>query len=214
MDEFDNLQTNRYRELSRIHEFVTFLKEGLGLSRYEIFKEFKGRGGFGTRTINMLINGVFDPANLPPTDVTSMYPKILKRINRTDKYKENPLKLNDIYDRQELFKIRNKWNRVPLGLNNEQLQEYFITGKVSEVKPEEVPTDDQSMVVPVEQRPLFARTGTAPKIQTPPLFTPQVDNRLVAANNPVVSSTGLTAGENAYLSNEEKAIKLRSKGLA
>ena len=117
-----------------------------------------------------------------------MYPKILKRINRTDKYKENPLKLNDIYDRQELFKIRNKWNRVPLGLTNKQLEEFFLTGKVPEVKTEEVPTDDQSMVVPVEQRPLFARTDTAPKIQTPPLFTPQVDNRLVAANNPIVST--------------------------
>ena len=214
MDEFDNLQTNRYRELSRIYEFVTFLKEGLGLSRYEIFKEFKGRGGFGTKTINMLIDGVFDPANLPPTEVTSMYPKILKRINRTDKYKDNPLKLDDIYDRQELFKIKDKWNRVPLGLTNEQLEEFFLTGEDPRGKPEEAPTDDQSMVVPVEQRPLFARTDTAPKIETLPLFTPQVDRRLVAANNPVVSQTGLTRTENALLSNQEKEIKLRSKGMA
>ena len=53
---------------------LRFLKEGLGLSRYEIMKEFKGRGGFGTRTINMLINGVFDPANLPPTEVNINVP--------------------------------------------------------------------------------------------------------------------------------------------
>ena len=215
MNEFDNLQSNRYRELSRVYDFVTYLKEGLNLSRYEIMKEFKGRGGFGTRTINMIINGVFDPANLPPTEVTSMYPKILKRINRTDKYKDNPLRLNDIYDRQELFNIRSKWNRVPLGLNNEQLQEYFITGEDPRLnEQQEAPAGDTSMAVPVEQRPLFSQANTVPKIQTPPLFTPEVDPKLVASAPQINQQTGLTAGENAYLTNEEKTMKLRNKGMA
>ena len=48
------------------------------------------------------------------------------------------------------------------------------------------------------------------KLPTPPLQTPEVDPTKVASNVNT-SPTGLTAGENAYLSNEEKAIKLRGK---
>ena len=48
------------------------------------------------------------------------------------------------------------------------------------------------------------------KLPTPPLQTPEVDPTKVALNVNR-SPTGLTAGENAYLSNEEKAIKLKGK---
>jgi preprotein translocase subunit SecB len=34
---------------------------------------FKDRGGFGTKTIaSMILNGKFDPANIPPIDFTSI----------------------------------------------------------------------------------------------------------------------------------------------
>ena len=49
------------------------------------------------------------------------------------------------------------------------------------------------------------------KAPTPQLQTPDVDATRVASNVNV-SPTGLTAGENAYLSNEEKEIKLKSRG--
>jgi len=174
----------------------------------------------------MIINGVFDPANLPPTEITSMYPKILKRINRTDKWKDNPLKLNDIYDRQELFKIRNKWNRVPLGLTEQQLEEFFITGedpRLNEPAEELIfePKRKEEGVIhqgpddePVWKRAIKILPGDQSKIQTPPLFTPQVDQQLVASAPQINQQTGLTHSENALLSNEEKAIKLRSKGMA
>ena len=48
---------------------------------------------------------------------------------------------------------------------------------------------------------------------TAQLNTPDVNPQLVAGDRGLATS-GLTASENAYLSNEEKAIKLRSKGLA
>ena len=124
--EFDNLQANRYREMTRVYDFVMYLKDGLKLSNREIINHFKGRGGFGTGTISKILNGKFDAANIPPREWTSMYPKILERINRTDKYKNNPLKLSDIYNREDLINIKSKWNNVPMGLNDEQLQEYFI----------------------------------------------------------------------------------------
>ena len=37
--------------------------------------------------------------------------------------------ISNIYDREELFNIRFKWMRVPMGLNDAQLEEYFITGE-------------------------------------------------------------------------------------
>ena len=214
-DEFENLQANRYRELNRVYDFVTFLKDDLGLSRYEIIREFKARGGFGTRTINMILNGKFNAANLPPTEITSMYPKILKRINRTDKWKNNPLKLKDIYNRQDLFKIRNKWNRVPLGLNDAQLEEYFMTGEDPRLKDtEEIKIEPTSMVLPQETKTQVSGIRTIPNIQTPLPPTPGVNPELVAQATPEISQTGLTHTETALLSNEEKAMRLRQRGMA
>ena len=60
------------------------------------------RGGFSTKTIAMLLNGTFNPSNLPPNDFTSRLPKKLRTINRTEKYINNPLKLIDIYNPKEL----------------------------------------------------------------------------------------------------------------
>ena len=154
--EFENLQANRYRELNRVYDFLMFLQNDLKLSRREIMEQFEKRGGFGKSTVSLLLNGFFDPANLPPMEWTSMYPKILKRINRTKKYIENPLVLSDIYDREELFNIRFKWMRVPMGLNDAQLEEYFITGKdprpkVEEEIKEEIKTEDTSMILPAPE---------------------------------------------------------------
>ncbi len=49
------------------------------------------------------------------------------------------------------------------------------------------------------------------KAPTPPLQTPDVDATRVVSNINV-SPTGLTPGETAYLSDEEKAMKLKSRG--
>ena len=165
--------------------------------------------------MNMILNGVFNPANLPPIEITSMYPKILKRINRTDKWKNNPLKLSDIYDRQDLFKIRNKWNRVPLGLNDAQLEEYFITGEDPRLKDEEeIKIEPTSMVLPQETRTQVSGIKTIPNIQTPLPPTPEVSPQLAQASTQNVLPTGLTHTETALLSNEEKAMRLRQRGMA
>ena len=55
----------------------------------------------------------------------------------------------------------------------------------------------------------WERIGSAP---LPP--TPGVNQQAVAQAPQQAGATGLTYSENALLSNEEKAIKLRQKGLA
>ena len=55
---------------------------------------------------------------------------------------------------------------------------------------------------------------TDQRSQTPLPPTSMPDKNMVASVPQINRQTGLTAGENAYLSNEEKAIKLRNKGMA
>ena len=50
--------------------------------------------------------------------------------------------------------------------------------------------------------------------QTPLLPTPGVNQELVAQATPDISQTGLTHTETALLSNEEKAMRLRQRGMA
>ena len=49
-----------------------------------------------------------------------------------------------------------------------------------------------------------------------PIGTPNVSSEVIASkpDQNVVGSTGLTATETAWLSNEEKAMRLKQKGLA
>ena len=212
-DEFENLQANRYREMNRVYEMVMFMKDGLKMSNREIMLQFKGRSGFGTRTIALMLQGFFDPANLPPLEYTSLYPKMLKVINRTDKYKNNPLKLSDIYDHAELLSIKKRWYAVPLGLNDTQLEEYFITGIDPRLKDKKI--EPTSMILPKEEK-----TTQLTELITPPnnlpINTPPVSQEVVktaALPSNVNQNTGLTHVEEALLSNEEKAMRLRQKGL-
>ena len=50
--------------------------------------------------------------------------------------------------------------------------------------------------------------------RAPLLNTPQVDARQFASANQNITPTGLTRTETALLSNEEKAMRLRQRGLA
>ena len=200
--------------MNRVYDFVMYLKNDLNLSNGEIMRHFANRGGFGSATVAMLLRGKFNAANPPPIEWTSRFPQILKRINRTDKYKDNPLKLKDIFDQQELWNIKGKWNNIPMGLNDKQLEHYFMTGEVLEEEVKEEIIDDTSMRMPpvnmTEQKQV---ASVKPQV---PLNAANVSSEVIASkpNQNVVGSTGLTAAETAYLSNEEKAMKLKQTGRA
>ena len=101
-----------------------------------------------------------------------------------------------------------KWNGVPLGLSDTDLERYFnkelpaIIDKQSK-KPENV-----------EQEPNLVSS----KPQSVPLPDTPMPNAQVfqtaALPAPGAMNQGLTPTENALLSDEEKQIKLRSRGLA
>ena len=210
--EFNDLQMNKYREYSRAYEFVKFLQEDLKLSRGEIIKELRNRRGFSKQTINMLIQGVFNPSNLPPVEITSIYPKMLERIKKNNPEKYGDLKLTDIFDRSELIGIKNKWMRVPLGLDGKQLEHWFLTGELLEKEPIEI--EPQSSIIPEEKTTQVSEAITIPN--NIPIETADVSQEVVktaALPNNINKDTGLTSTEEALLSNTEKALRRKQRNV-
>ena len=100
-------------------------------------------------------------------------------------------------------------------LKFQRLDEEFFYDKI---KAPIIPTNNQSKVLPL---PRNTATQIAPspirettRSQTPLPPTPGVDQQVVVQAPQQAGATGLTATETALLSDEEKAIRLRQKGLA
>jgi len=212
---FNELQKNRYREYSRLYDFVQFLRDDLKLSTAEIYRHVKDRSGFSKDTLLLIYQGKFNPANVPPIDFSSIYPGVLRRINNTTLYENNPLELKDIYNVQELRQIKKKWLKVPLQLSDAELEEYFITGKDPRLEDkEEIKIDKTSMVLPQETKTQLTELITPPN--SVPIDTPSVSEEVVktaALPSNINPKTGLTYIDDALLSTEEKAMRLRQKGM-
>ena len=129
IEEFEALQKNRYREMSRVKDFLEVSNKLF--TKQELMKEFRGRQEFGQVVINGINNGTYRSANLPDTSVSSLFPKILERLQRA--YPEKNLELDNIFPRDQLLDIREKWNGAPLGLSDAELDAYF-RGKQIEPK--------------------------------------------------------------------------------
>ena len=210
IEAFERLQENQYREKTRVYDFLEVLKE-MNIPYGQIRREFKDRHNFGKKTMIYLNRGAFDAARLPPREWTSALPRLVEDLNRAyakeiaDGTRE-VFTLTDIYPIEELNSIRQKWNNVPLGLSDKELEEYFMGGK-------ELPEDKTSMILP----PAVSETKQVARVKPQvPLNAANVSAEVIASkpDQNVVGSTGLTATETAYLSNEEKAMKLKQKGLA
>ena len=125
-----------------------------------------------------------------------------------------------VYPRRELDEVIREYNR----------KEFFPDGY--EPKLQGAVTNDKGNVVydekgKIKREPTFLQKGwekikplvmpgapTDLKSQTPLPPTPEVDARQVTQANQNITQTGLTHTENALLSNEEKAMRLRQRGVA
>jgi len=218
VEEFEKLQKNMYNEKSRVYDFLELLKE-MNVPYGQVRKEFKDRQNFGNKTMGFLNRGAFDPANLPPREWTAILPRLVEKLNNAYSEeiasgKRERFTLNDIYPVQQLQSIMRKWVNVPLGLNDDQLEEYFNTRKDPRKVEEVTETEDTSMMLPA---PAVSETKQVARVKPQvPLNAANVSAEVIASqpNKNVVDSTGLTATETAWLSNEEKAMRLKQKGLA
>jgi hypothetical protein len=117
--------------------------------------------------------------------------------------KREPFTLNDIYPVEKLNEIRMKWMNVPLGLSDRELDEYFMGGK-------KLPVDKTSMILPPDRTTKQVAKLTPDNV---PLNAPNVSAEVVKSPPVNVAQSGLTHTEEALLSNEEKAMRLRQKGI-
>ena len=203
LEQWELLQKNRYREMSRISDFLSVSKKLF--SNQEINFVFKNRQGFGKKTMKYLYANRYRPSNLPSY---KQYSDITQKSFRKLKEAYPELKFQDAFPLAQMQQTIKKWNGVPLGLSDTDLERYFnkelpaIIDKQSK-KPENV-----------EQEPNLVSS----KPQSVPLPDTPMPNAQVFQTAALPASgamnQGLTPTENALLSDEEKQIKLRSRGLA
>jgi hypothetical protein len=204
LEQWDLLQRNRYREMSRVSDFLK-VAERL-FPKGEIALQFKDRQNFGKKTMQYLFANRYRPSNIPGfkeyTDITQKsYRKLLETYP--------DLKFEDVFPLAQMQEIVGKWNGVPLGLSDEDLERYF-----NKELPSVIDKQSQKPDETIQQEP----QQVSQKPETPPLpSTPMPDQQVIqTAMMPAsgVMNQGLTATENALLSEEEKQMRLRQRGLA
>jgi hypothetical protein len=148
----------------------------------------------------------YKPSNLPSyKDYSDITQKSFRKLKEA--YPE--LKFQDVFPLAQMQETIKKWNGVPLGLSDTDLERYFnkelpaIIDKQSK-KPEDNILPEPNLV--------SSKPQTAPLPSTPMPNSQVVQAAALQASGAL--NQGLTATENALLSEEEKQIKLRSRGLA
>jgi hypothetical protein len=198
VNEYDKLQSNNYRILSEVYKDVQALRT-LNFTEKEIKDLLSGRRALSKKDVNYVMTGFYNTENLPNFKKDSAIRNTIKNINRE---LETDYKINDFVDKKKLNEIRNKYKNIPLGLSEEDREEFLRSTlerkiDIKEPKLEERlklrESQDQSKAQPV--------TPAAPFLPDP-----QIANMFAANINP---TTGLTPTESALLSPEEQVIARR-----
>ena len=212
---FDELQKNRYMEMSKIADFIKFNKEGLKFEDSDQLKKLfnANKSVYSRKTLGYLFENLFSPANLPDyKQDSSLFPAALEKLK-----KSNPnLEFNDIYQPESLVRIYKKWDGVPLGMSDPELEVWFRTGKdprineveIIEDKTEEVIEEPVKIETPKILEGIDLSSIVKPNVpsDTAPVSAETI--KTASVNNNVNAATGLTRIEDALLSNTEKAIKI------
>jgi hypothetical protein len=198
VNEYDKLQSNNYRVLSEVYKDVQALRT-LNFTEREIKDLLRGRRALSDKDVNYVMNGFYNAENLPNFKKDSSIRNTIKNINRelgTD------YKINDFVNKQKLNEIRRKYKNIPLGLSEEDREEFLrstperkfeIKEPVMEERMKLMESQEQSKVQPV-------------KPAAPFLPDPQIANMFAANIDP---TSGLTQTESALLSPEEQIIAKR-----
>jgi hypothetical protein len=196
--EYDKLQSNNYRVLSEVYKDVQALRT-LNFTEREIKDLLRGRRALSDKDVNYVMNGFYNAENLPNFKKDSSIRNTINNINRelgTD------FKINDFVNKQKLNDIRRKYKNIPLGLSEEDREEFLrstperkfdIKEPAMEERMKLMESQDQSKVQPV--------TPAAPFLPDP-----QIANMFAANIDP---TSGLTQTESALLSPEEQIIAKR-----
>jgi len=196
--EYEKLQSNNYRILSEAYKDIQALRT-LNFTEKEIRDLISGRRAFSKKDVNNLLNGFFTPENVPNFKKDSAVANAVKNINRE---LDTNYTINDFINRQELFKIRNKYINIPLGLNETERKEFLRSTPERKFEIKE-PVIEQREKLIEDQQSIKPQTPAAPYLPDP-----QIANMFAQNINP---TTRLTQTETALLSPEEQIIRQRSR---
>jgi len=195
--EYELLQSNNYRILSEVYKDIQALRV-MNFTEKEIKDLISGRRALSKKDVSNVMSGFFYPENVPNFKKDSAVRNAIKNINRE---LGTEYTVSDFINKSELNAIRRKYLNIPLGLSEEEREEFLrsTTERKFEIKEPaiekrfELIEDQQSKAQP----PLPASNF---------LPDPQISN-MFAQN--VIPTTGLTSTETALLSPEEQVIAKR-----
>ena len=233
VDEFNAMQEKAFRVQ---RDFYIKLKDlqMLDLDKYAVKKLLK-KAKVNPKLIRNLLNGKFTPINFSE-------PRFERKVDTLEKVAEQKsnqttgyfLDEDFVYPKQELKQVVKDWKKrdfFPETYNKETKQ---MEGGY---KPEEegykrnekgkLIRDERGRIIKeptfLDKAVPFIKEKVLPYVnplsdvyrsQTPLPPTPGASQELVAQANQNITQTGLTHTENALLSNSEKAMRLRQRGMA
>ena len=231
-DRYNHLQQNRYRYWSLTFKDIENLRK-MDYTEKQIEESLKGRGAFSKKEIKSLMLGLYMPTDMKEIDMSKdrVFASLIKDLNKELGTNYTP---SEVFDVDFMKDIEKKWDRIPLNLNSVMRDYNFRSSDVfrdiqkmdqqikkGELEDLQLQKDLQREMEELEKQEKWDMEKLEEDIKkldqsNKPIGTPNVSSEVIASQpaQNTVGSTGLTATETAWLSNEEKAMRLKSKGLA
>ena len=204
VEEFIAIQKEAFREQKKIYLEIQAAKQ-FDLSDSDIRKLFKKRKGISDKAIRLIMSGKFNPVTFSEDRFESKLRTLAKREDEQGfKY---DLPKNFLFPKSDLKRVIRQLQRD--SLNNE-----FYYDVQKEKERLDLRGDLPTGIETIEQEPqkVSQKPQTAPLPDTPAPNAQVIQTAALPASGAL--NQGLTATENALLSEEEKQIRLRSRGLA
>ena len=196
-NEFEKLQSNNYRILSEVYKDIQALRV-LNFTEKEIRDLISGRRALSKKDVANVMTGFFFPENVPNFKKDSAVRNAIKNINRE---LGTEYTVNDFINRQELNKIRAKYMNIPLGLSDEEREEFLRSTPKRKFDIKEPAIEKRMQLIEDQQskaQPQVPASNFLPAPQISNMFAQNVD-----------PTTGLTSTQTALLSPEEQVIAKR-----
>jgi hypothetical protein len=229
---YNHFQQIRYRYWSLTFKDIENLRK-MNYTEAQIEASLKGRGAFSKKEIESLMLGLYLPTDMKELDMSkdTLFVSLIKDLNRELGTNYTP---SEVFDVDFMKAIEEKWKSIPLNLNEVMRNYNFTSSDLYRMK-QEMKKMQEKIKLEIKQLPqdlereqkemdkqmewdMKKLQEDMEKLQKSniPLNTPNVSAEVIASqpDQNVVGSTGLTATETAFLSNEEKAMRLKQKGLA
>ena len=229
---YNHFQQIRYRYWSLTFKDIENLRK-MDYTEAQIEASLKGRGAFSKKEIESLMLGLYMPTDMKELDMSkeTLFISAIKSLNESLDTNYTP---EEVFNVDFMKQIEEKWIDIPLNLNSVMRDYNFRSSdafrdiqkmdqqiKKGELEDLQLQKDLQREMEELEKQEKWDMEKLEEDIKkldqsNKPIGTPNVSAEVIASkpNQNVVGSTGLTATETAWLSNEEKAMRLKQKGLA